>query len=95
MELLGERRGELKDMMPDGRGRTRVDYVVPARGLIGFRTEFLTATSGTGLLYHTFSHYGPVHGGVIAGRRNGALVANASGKALAYALVNLQEQREV
>ncbi|MAP11227.1 MAG: translational GTPase TypA [Gammaproteobacteria bacterium] len=92
MELLGERRGELKDMMPDGRGRTRVDYVVPARGLIGFRTEFLTATSGTGLLYHTFSHYGPVHGGVIAGRRNGALVSNASGKALAYALFNLQER---
>ena len=65
---------------------------MPARGLIGFRTEFLTATSGTGLLYHTFSHYGPVHSGVIAGRRNGALVSNASGKALAYALFNLQER---
>ena len=59
MELLGERRGELKDMLPDGRGRVRLDYLIPARGLIGFRTEFLTATSGTGLIYHTFSHYAP------------------------------------
>jgi GTP-binding protein len=92
MELLGERRGELKDMLPDGRGRTRVDYIVPARGLIGFRTDFLTATSGTGLLYHTFSHYGPAKGGAIAARRNGALVSNSSGKALAFAIFNLQER---
>ncbi|MEM7404013.1 MAG: translational GTPase TypA [Pseudomonadota bacterium] len=92
MELLGERRGELQNMMPDGRGRTRLDYVVPARGLIGFRTDFLTTTSGTGLLYHTFSHYGPVGGGTLGSRRNGALVSNASGKALAYALFNLQER---
>lgn len=92
MELLGERRGELKDMIPDGRGRTRLDYVVPARGLIGFRTDFLTATSGTGLLYHSFSHYGPARAGGIATRRNGALISNGTGKALAYALFNLQER---
>jgi len=92
MELLGERKGELKDMLPDGRGRTRLDYVVPARGLIGFRTDFLTATSGTGLIYHSFSHYGPVTSNGVGTRRNGALVANASGKALAYALFNLQER---
>jgi GTP-binding protein len=92
MELLGERKGELKDMLPDSRSRTRLDYVVPARGLIGFRTDFLTATSGTGLIYHSFSHYGPVTSNGVGTRRNGALVANASGKALAYALFNLQER---
>ena len=92
MELLGERKGELKDMLPDERGRTRLDYIVPARGLIGFRTDFLTATSGTGLIYHSFSHYGPVTSNGVGTRRNGALVANASGKALAYALFNLQER---
>ncbi|NKC15779.1 MAG: translational GTPase TypA [Gammaproteobacteria bacterium] len=92
MELLGERRGDLQAMQPDGRGRVRLDYVIPARGLIGFRTEFLTATSGTGLLCHTFSHYGPIKSGPIGSRRNGALVSTASGKALAYALFNLQER---
>ena len=92
MEMLGGRRGELRDMMPDGRGRVRLDYVIPARGLIGFRTEFLTATSGTGLVYHTFSHYGPGREGEFGRRVNGVLVANGSGKALAYALFNLQER---
>ena len=92
MELLGERRGEMQDMTSDGRGRTRVDYIIPARGLIGFRTDFLTATAGTGLLYHAFSHYGPIKGGPIATRRNGALISMATGKALAYALFNLQER---
>ncbi len=92
MELLGERRGEMQDMTSDGRGRTRVDYIIPARGLIGFRTDFLTATAGTGLLYHSFSHYGPIKGGPIATRRNGALISMATGKALAYALFNLQER---
>lgn len=92
MELLGTRRGALDDMRPDGRGRVRLDYTIPARGLIGFRTEFLTATSGTGLIYHTFSHYGPCRQGTIAQRTNGALVANSAGKSLAYALFNLQER---
>ncbi|MCB1742200.1 MAG: translational GTPase TypA, partial [Gammaproteobacteria bacterium] len=92
MEMLGERRGELKDMVPDGRGRVRLDYLMPARGLIGFRTEFLTATSGTGLLYHTFSHYAPASAARIAPRTNGVLISNADGKSLGYALFNLQER---
>jgi GTP-binding protein len=92
MELLGTRRGALDDMRPDGRGRVRLDYTIPARGLIGFRTEFLTSTSGTGLIYHTFSHYGPCSEGNIAQRGNGALVANSNGRSLAYALFNLQER---
>ena len=92
MEMLGSRRGELADMQPDGRGRVRLDYVIPARGIIGLRTEFLTATSGTGLLYHTFSHYAPVATGSIAQRRSGVLIANGQGKALGYALFNLQER---
>ncbi len=92
MEKLGERGGELKDMVPDGRGRVRLDYLIPARGLIGFRTEFLTATQGTGLLYNVFDHYGPVKPGDFGQRNNGVLIANGSGKALAYALFNLQER---
>jgi len=92
MELLGARRGALDDMRPDGRGRVRLDYRIPARGLIGFRTEFLTGTSGTGLIYHTFSHYGPCSEGNIAQRGNGALVANSAGRSLGYALFNLQER---
>ena len=92
MERLGERRGDLQDMRPDGQGRVRLDYLIPARGLIGFQTEFLTVTSGTGLLYHVFDHYGPQKKGTIANRSNGALIANATGKALAYALFNLQER---
>jgi GTP-binding protein len=92
MELLGARRGELTDLRPDGRGRVRIDYTIPARGLIGLRTQFLTATSGSGLLYHTFSHYGPLKGGPIAQRSNGALISNGAGRALAYALFNLQER---
>ena len=92
MEKLGERRGELLDMQPDGKGRVRLDYLIPARGLIGFQTEFLTATSGTGLLYHVFDRYGPQKKGAIGARVNGVLIANATGKALAYALFNLQER---
>ncbi len=92
MELLGQRRGDLQNMVPDGRGRVRLDYLIPARGLIGFRTDFLTATSGTGLMYHTFSHYGPKREGQFGRRVNGVLIANAGGKALAYALFNLQER---
>jgi GTP-binding protein len=92
MEMLAGRRGELHSVLPDGKGRVRLDYLIPARGLIGFRTEFLTNTSGTGLLYHTFSHYGPVVPGAIGQRRNGSLISNATGKSLAYALFNLQER---
>ncbi|MEJ2060020.1 MAG: translational GTPase TypA [Gammaproteobacteria bacterium] len=92
MERLGERRGELRDMRPDGQGRVRLDYIIPARGLIGFQTEFMTATSGTGLLHHVFDHYGTHRPGAIGNRVNGVLIANADGKALAYALFNLQER---
>ncbi|MBS3785280.1 MAG: translational GTPase TypA [Gammaproteobacteria bacterium] len=92
MQRLGERGGELTDMLPDGRGRVRLDYIIPARGLIGFRTEFLTATSGTGLMYHVFDHYGPVKSGDYGQRTNGVLIAMATGKALGYALFNLQER---
>jgi GTP-binding protein len=92
MQKLGERRGELKDMVPDGQGRVRLDYLIPTRGLIGFRSEFLTITSGTGLIYHAFSHYGPRVDAILGGRSNGALVSMATGKALAYALFNLQER---
>jgi GTP-binding protein len=92
MEAIGTRRGELRDMVPDGKGRVRLDYVIPSRGLIGFQTEFLSTTSGTGLIYHLFDHYGPAQSGGIAGRQNGVLIANGTGKALAYALFNLQER---
>jgi len=92
MERLGERRAELRDILPDGRGRVRLDYLVPSRGLIGFRSEFLTISSGTGLMYHAFDHYGPRIAGHLGERNNGVLIAMASGRALAYALFNLQER---
>ncbi len=92
MQALGERRGDLKDMVPDGKGRVRLDYEIPSRGLIGFQTAFMTLTSGTGLKYHIFDHYGPANPGGIAERRNGAMISNGTGKALGYALFNLQER---
>ena len=92
MKALGERKGDLRDMMPDGKGRVRLDYVIPSRGLIGFRTEFMTMTSGTGLLYSTFSHYDDVRPGEIGGRQNGVLISNGQGKAVAYALYSLQDR---
>lgn len=92
MEQLGLRKAEMTNMSPDGRGRTRIDFVIPSRGLIGFQTEFMTMTSGSGLLYHTFDHYGPHKGGNIGQRKNGVLIANAQGKALTNALFNLQER---
>jgi len=92
MENIGLRKGELKDMAPDGKGRVRMDFDMPSRGLIGFQTEFMTLTSGSGLLYHTFDHYGPHKGGQIGQRINGVLIANAAGKALTNALFNLQER---
>jgi GTP-binding protein len=92
MEKLGERRGDLKNMVPDGKGRVRLEYVIPSRGLIGFQTEFMTLTSGTGLLYHTFDHYGPYRNEKIGQRMSGVLISSTTGKALAYALFNLQER---
>jgi GTP-binding protein len=92
MEALGDRKGDLKNMVPDGSGRVRLDYIIPSRGLIGFQTEFMTLTSGTGLIYHVFDHYGPTQRGGIAPRHNGALISNGTGKALGYALFNLQER---
>ncbi|MFC0120127.1 translational GTPase TypA [Pseudoalteromonas xiamenensis] len=92
MEQLGLRKAEMTDMCPDGKGRVRLDFMMPSRGLIGFQTEFMTLTSGSGLLYHTFSHYGPHKGGNIGQRKNGVLIANAAGKALTNALFNLQER---
>jgi GTP-binding protein len=92
MEKLGARGGDLQNMAPDGKGRVRLDFIIPARGLIGFRTEFLTATQGTGLLYHVFYHYGPAKPGEFGRRVNGVLISNGSGRALAYALFNLQER---
>jgi GTP-binding protein len=92
MSRLAERRGELLDMRPDGRGRVRLEYRMPARGLIGFRTEYLTVTAGTGLLYHVFDEYAPRVAVEIGQRNNGVLVSIVPGKALAYALFNLQER---
>jgi GTP-binding protein len=92
MEQLGSRKGELKHMMQDDKGRVRLDYIVPSRALIGFHTDFLTMTSGTGLMHHVFSHYGPAIKGEIPHRQNGVLISNQAGVALAYALWNLQER---
>ncbi len=92
MELLGERHAQMRDMQLDGRGRVRIDYFIPARGLIGFRTDFMTATSGTGLIFHSFDSYGPRVQDDIGQRHNGVLISNCAGKALAYALFNLQER---
>ncbi|MDT0619807.1 translational GTPase TypA [Salinisphaera sp. P385] len=92
IQMLAERGGKMQSMNPDGRGRVRLLYHMPARGLIGFATAFASATSGTGLLYHVFDHYGPRVEDAVAERINGVLIANATGKALAYALFNLQER---
>jgi GTP-binding protein len=92
MEVLGERRAELSNMVPDGKGRVRLEFIVPARGLIGFRSLFLTLTSGSGILTHVFDHYGPVRGTMLAQRNNGVLISMVTGKTLAYALYNLQDR---
>ena len=92
MEKLGARKGQLKNMEPDGKGRVRIEYLIPARGLIGFQTEFRTLTAGTGLLFHVFDHYGPLAEGAIARRQNGVMISNGQGPAPAYALVSLQER---
>ncbi len=92
MERLGDRRGVIQDMQPDGKGRIRMDYMIPARGLIGFQSEFRTVTAGTGLLFHTFEEYGPYNPAPISTRNNGVLISNSTGKSVAYALFNLQER---
>jgi GTP-binding protein len=92
MQAIGERGGQLTGMQADGKGRVRLDYVIPSRGLIGFQTDFRTLTSGTGLMHHIFDHFGPVLDREIGQRQNGVLISNGQGKALAYALFNLQER---
>jgi GTP-binding protein len=92
IEELGLRRAEMKDMTSDGRGRTRITFIIPTRGLIGFRTQFLGMTSGSGILTHVFDHFGPVKKGEIAGRNNGVLVSMVKGKSLGFALFNLQDR---
>ncbi|HIF54883.1 MAG TPA: translational GTPase TypA [Methylococcaceae bacterium] len=95
MEKLGDRKGDLKDMVPDGKGRIRLEYIVPSRGLLGFQTEFLTATSGSGLFYHVFDHYGPVKAGDVGTRNRGVLISMAKGKAVDYSLYPLQARGEL
>jgi GTP-binding protein len=92
MERLGMRRGKLVNMELDGRGRARLEYMIPARGLIGFQTEFRTVTAGTGLLFHVFDHYGPRSEGAIAKRQNGVMISNGQGPSPAYSLISLQER---
>ncbi len=91
MEKLGERKAELTNMTPDGKGRVKLDFMIPARGLIGFRTEFLTATTGTGLMYSSFDTYRPQKEGKIGQRTNGSLISMNQGKSVAYAIFNLQK----
>ena len=92
MERLGARKGDLKNMLPDSKGRVRLDYIIPSQSLIGFHTDFLTITSGTGLMYHVFDHYGPVIDKTTNKRQRGVLIANSPGKVLGFALFNLQER---
>lgn len=92
MQALAKRKAELLDMIPDGKGRVRLDYNMPSRGLIGFYTDFLTLTSGSGLIYHTFDHYAPCKSNTSVSRNNGVMIANMAGQARAYALWNLQER---
>jgi GTP-binding protein len=92
MEELGLRRAELHNMVPDGKGRVRLEFIIPARGLIGFRSQFLTMTSGSGILTHIFDHYGPVKNAEIIHRTNGVLVSMAKGKTLAYSIFTLQDR---
>jgi GTP-binding protein len=95
IEMLAQRRGEMQAMQPDAGGRVRLDYVIPSRGLIGLQSEFLSATSGTGLMHHVFDHYGPPSRAGVGQRRGGAIISNAAGKAVAYALFNLQSRGQL
>lgn len=95
MEQIALRRGDLQHMMPDGKGRVQLDYVIPTRGLIGFHSRFLQLTSGSGVMHHVFDHYGPMKKDEIISRTRGVLIANMPGKSTAYALWNLQERGEL
>ena len=95
MEKIGDRKGDLTNMVPDGKGRIRLEYMMPSRGLIGFQTEFMTATSGSGLLYHVFDHYGPMKPGEVGNRQRGVMISMVSGKAVTYSLHPLQERGEL
>jgi GTP-binding protein len=95
MEELGRRRADLKNMVPDGKGRVRMDFIIPARGLIGFRSLFLTLSSGSGILTHVFDHFGPVKSSDTVQRMNGVLVSLVTGKALGFSLFNLQERGRI
>ena len=92
MEEMGLRKADMTNMEPDGKGRVKLEFMAPSRGMIGFRSHFLTMTSGSGIMTSIFDHYGPAKAGELAGRQNGVLVSMATGKALAYALFNLQER---
>lgn len=92
MQEIAERKGQMEDMQPDGKGRVRLQYLIPTRGLIGFHSRFLTLTSGKGVIHHVFDHYGPMKKGLVSGRKRGVLIANGSGKATAFSLWNLQDR---
>ncbi|MCI0749181.1 MAG: translational GTPase TypA [Nevskiales bacterium] len=92
IEALAKRGGQMKNMVPDGKGRVRLEYAIPTRGLIGFQTEFMSMTSGTGMVFHNFDHYGEIVPSTIGERHNGVLISNEQGKVLAYALFNLQDR---
>jgi len=92
MEEMGQRKADLKNMEPDGKGRIKLEFLAPSRGMIGFRSSFLTMTSGTGIMTSVFDHYGRAKDGELAKRQNGVLVSMAAGKTLAYSLFNLQER---
>lgn len=92
MEELGLRKAELTNMEPDGKGRVKLEFIVPSRGLIGFRSQFLTLTSGSGIMTSVFDHYGPVKQGDVVSRQNGVLISMVKGKTLGYSLFNLQER---
>ena len=92
MEEMGQRKADLQNMEPDGKGRIKLEFIAPSRGMIGFRSSFLTMTSGTGIMTSVFDHYGKAKDGELAKRQNGVLVSMAAGKTLAYSLFNLQER---
>ncbi|HXG27997.1 MAG TPA: translational GTPase TypA [Nevskiales bacterium] len=92
IQALAERGGKMQNMVPDGKGRVRLEYLIPSRGLIGFQTDFMSMTSGTGLVFHNFDHYGPRANTEVGQRHNGVLISNEMGKVLAYALFNLQDR---
>ncbi|WP_348761482.1 translational GTPase TypA [uncultured Salinisphaera sp.] len=92
IDNLQQRRGVLQNMVPDGKGRTRLEFIIPSRGLIGFQTEFMSLTSGSGIVTHVFDHYGAIGGTDIGQRQKGVLIANAGGKAVAFAIFNLQDR---